>query len=171
MERMPAFQGEGAAFLPKRTFTDRLTLGSGQEQIDLYHFGAGHTNGDTFVVFKQARVMHAGDMFPGKNVPLVDAGNGGSTIAYGRTLSGAAAIPDIDVVIPGHSTPMTPADLKLYADFNADFAAYATAAKKAGKTVDQAAAEYQVPAKFPGFTAAANGVRANLQRAYAEIGD
>jgi len=33
------------------------------DQTDLYHFGRGHTNGDSFVVFPAARVMHTGDMF------------------------------------------------------------------------------------------------------------
>jgi cyclase len=169
MKRMPAFQNEGAAFLPKRTFTDRLTLGSGRDQIDLHHFGAGHTNGDTFVVFRQPRVMHAGDMFPGKNPPFIDANNGGSALSYGGTLTQAAAIPNVDQVITGHSTVMTLADLKLYAEFNSDFAAWAQAQKKAGKTVDQAAAEYQIPAKYPGYTVGGGGVRSNLQTAYSEL--
>lgn len=169
MKRMPAFQGDGAVFLPKRTYTDRLTLGSGRDQIDLHHFGAGHTNGDTFVVFKQPRVMHTGDMFPGKNPPFVDANNGGSVVAYGRTLTQAAAVPDVDLVITGHSTVMTPADLKLYAEFNTEFAEWARAQKKAGKTVDQASAEYQMPAKYPGYTVGGGGVRGNLQAAYAEL--
>src|SRR5262245_44269198 len=30
--------------MPTRTFTDRMTLGSGKDRIDLYYFGAGHTN-------------------------------------------------------------------------------------------------------------------------------
>src|SRR5207244_4242637 len=38
------------AVMPDKTFTDRMTLGSGDDRIDLYYFGAGHTNGDAFVV-------------------------------------------------------------------------------------------------------------------------
>src|SRR5213596_3294412 len=53
MERMPAFQGEKAKFVPKKTYKDTLSIGTGKDQIDLYYFGPGHTNGDTFVVFKQ----------------------------------------------------------------------------------------------------------------------
>ena len=51
MARMDEFKGAKAQFLPKRTYKDRLTLGAGKDQIDLYYFGPGHTNGDTFVVF------------------------------------------------------------------------------------------------------------------------
>ena len=35
--------------IPKRTFTDKLTLGSGADRIDLYYFGPSHTGGDAFV--------------------------------------------------------------------------------------------------------------------------
>ena len=59
-------------FLPKRTYKDKLTVGSGKDQIDLYYFGRGHTNGDTFVVFPALRTMHVGDMFAWKALPYVD---------------------------------------------------------------------------------------------------
>ena len=41
MERMKPFQGEKAQFLPKKVYKDKLTLGSGKDQIDLFYFGAG----------------------------------------------------------------------------------------------------------------------------------
>ena len=48
MEKMEAFQSaSGQRYLPSRTYDDRLTLFDGDDQIDLYHFGAGHTHGDT----------------------------------------------------------------------------------------------------------------------------
>ena len=62
MEKMDAFKGDNAKFLPGKTYKDRLTLGSGKNRIELYYFGAGHTNGDTFVVFPDLRVLHTGDM-------------------------------------------------------------------------------------------------------------
>ena len=52
--------------LPTRTFTDRLSLGSGADQVDLYYFGRGHTGGDAWVVFPSLRTLHAGDIFLGK---------------------------------------------------------------------------------------------------------
>ena len=71
-----AFKGDNAKYLPATTFSDRMSLFSGPDQIDLYHFGRGHTDGDTFVVFKAARAMHTGDMFLGKFLPFIDAENG-----------------------------------------------------------------------------------------------
>src|SRR5438876_9484403 len=43
MEKMPAFKDDNAKFLPKKTFKDKMTLGSGKDRIDLYYFGRGHT--------------------------------------------------------------------------------------------------------------------------------
>ena len=78
------FQGENAKYLPSTTFSDRLTLfAGGPDQIDLYYFGRGHTDGDTFVVFKAARTMHTGDMFQGKLLPFIDAENGNGGSAHG----------------------------------------------------------------------------------------
>src|SRR6202007_1001555 len=56
MQKMDAFKGDRAKSLPARTFGDTLTIGSGKDRIDLYYFGAGHTNGDLFVVFPALRV-------------------------------------------------------------------------------------------------------------------
>ena len=64
-------------------------------------------------------------------------------------------------------------ELKEYDEFLKDFAAFAEHARKAGKTVDQAAGEYKVDPKFKGYVAPANpafgGVKTNLQIAYDEM--
>ena len=84
------FKENGGRGMPKRTFKDTMTLGKGDDRIELHYFGRGHTNGDAFVVFPALRVMHAGDIFSGKNIPLLDANNGGSGVEIGKTLAKAA---------------------------------------------------------------------------------
>ena len=65
MEKMPVFQDPANKNgMPDQTYKDCLTLLGGNDAIDLYYFGPAHTNGDTFVVFRKRRVMHAGDVFP-----------------------------------------------------------------------------------------------------------
>ena len=174
MARMEEFGGAKAQFLPKRTYKDRLTLGSGKDQIDLYYFGRGHTNGDTFVVFPAVRTMHVGDIFAWKALPYVDAGNGGSVLDQPRTLANAVAgVKNVDTLINGHIPVGTWNDLREYADFTRDFAVYAEGARKAGKTVDQAAAEYKVPDRYKGYTLTVNPgfvtAKGNLQSAYDEL--
>src|SRR5262250_911741 len=78
MEKMDIFKQNNNRGMAKRTFKDKMTIGKGAEQIDLYYFGPGHTNGDAWVVFTALRTVHIGDLFAGKGMPLVDAANGGS---------------------------------------------------------------------------------------------
>jgi len=174
MQNMDAFKGAGARFLPKRTFKDTMKIGSGKDEIDLYYFGRAHTGGDAWVLFKTPRVVHAGDAFAGKNVPLVDTGNGGSMVEYGKTLAKAAAgLKDYDSIITGHSTLMKPADLKEYADFNNDLVAWVQSEMKAGKTAEQAAAEYKIPDKYKGYGLGGDlfgGFKGRVITAYEELG-
>jgi cyclase len=156
MARAPEFAGDKAKFLPTRTYRDRLTLGSGQDRVELYYFGAAHTSGDTFVVFPALRVMHAGDVFAWKALPYTDVDNGGSPIQHPETMARALkAITNIDTVITGHTPVMTWADFREYGEFSADFANRARAALKAGKSAEQAAKEYSVPARFKGYKVSA----------------
>jgi cyclase len=161
-------KGKGLA---KRTFQDRMSIGSGADQVDLYYFGRGHTNGDAWVVFPSLRVMHAGDIFSGKNLPLLDANNGGSGVAIGDSLAKAAATAtNVESIITGHSTVMTLKDLVEYAEFNREFAAAVQAGKKAGKTADEIAAGWSMPAKYVGYTAPQPArLKSNIEVILAEL--
>jgi glyoxylase-like metal-dependent hydrolase (beta-lactamase superfamily II) len=174
MAGMDAFKGDKSKFLPSKTFKDKLTLGRGKDEMNLYYFGPGHTNGDAWIVFKSLRVMHAGDMFAWKGLPIVDTANGGSAVNYGKTLGKAAStIKGVDTIISGHSPLMTPADLKEYAQFNNDFVEWVQNEIKAGKSVDQAAAEYKTPEKYKGYTADSpfmGGLKGIIQTTYKELG-
>jgi glyoxylase-like metal-dependent hydrolase (beta-lactamase superfamily II) len=153
MQKMPAFQDAANKHgLPDRTFTDRMTVLSGNESIDLYYYGPAHTNGDAFVVFRNARVMHAGDVFAGKNQPLIDRNNGGSGVAYGETIQKAAGgIKNVQQVITGHSTVMTWQDFVDFGEFNRLFLTHARQSLKMGKTPEQAMMDFKLPDKFTGY--------------------
>ena len=160
------FDTSGGQGLPTQTFDDRLTLGSGDDQVDLYYFGRGHTGGDTWVVFPALRIMHAGDMFPGKQVPIMDASNGGSGVDYAQTLRNAHdGVADIDQIITGHSTQMTRGDLAQMADFVQAFVDAVRAGKEAGQSVQQVAEAWSVPTEFQGF----NSPPAERLQAYVQV--
>jgi len=164
------FKDNNGKGLPKKTFKDKMSIGKGADQVDLYYFGRGHTNGDAWVVFPALRVMHAGDIFSGKNIPLLDAVNGGSGVLIGDTLAKAAKdVKNVDSIITGHSTVMTVADLQEYSAFNNDFRDTVQAGKKAGQTVDQIAAAYKIPEKFKGYAAPAEArLKNNVQIVFDE---
>ncbi len=162
-------QGRG---LPKRTFTDRMTLFKGPDQIDLYYFGRGHTDGDAWVLFPTLRVVSAGDIVSGKNLPLLDTNNAASGVEIGETIGKAHSTFSklADTVVTGHSVNMTMPELQEYATFNREFAAMVREGKKAGRSVDEIAKSWQQPAKFQGYAQPQEArVRANVQVIYDEI--
>ena len=170
MAKMKNFADQAKKFaLPDKTFTDKMTVLSGTDAIDLYYFGPGHTDGDAFIVFRGLRTMHAGDIFARKGTPLLDMNNGGSGVKIADTLAKAAAgIKDVDSIITGHSTVMKMADLQEYIEFNRAFLAATQAAIKAGKTADQAFAELKLPATFASYDM--SRAKENVPKLYAELG-
>ena len=167
------FKQNGGKGMPKRTFKDKMTIGKGADQIDLYYFGRAHTGGDAYVVFRALRVMHVGDTMPTRDMPIMDKNNGGSAVEFSATVAKAAAAAtanSIDTIINGHNpTTTTPADLKLYSEFIADFVKFAQDAKKSGKTVDDVVSGWKVPAKYTGYaTPAAARVKADAQVVFDE---
>jgi cyclase len=154
--------------MPKRTFTDRMTIGRGADQIDLHYFGRAHTNGDAMVFFPAHRVLHVADVFPGKDLPIADANNGGSGIEYADTLERVAAFAarNADVIVNGHSaTTSTNADLRDYIQFIRGFVTHVQNAKRSGTSVEQVASAWKPPA---GYAAQPARVRANAQLIFDE---
>jgi cyclase len=171
MEKMDIFKENNGRGMPKKTFKDKMTLGSGKDRVDLYYFGRGHTNGDAFIVFPELRVVHAGDIFSGKNLPLLDMNNGGSGVEIGDTLAKAhAAIKNVDTIITGHSTLMTWSDLEEYAQFNKDFLRDVRSAATAGKAADAVAGTWKPAEKYKNYNVQEARLKTNVQAVYKEIG-
>jgi glyoxylase-like metal-dependent hydrolase (beta-lactamase superfamily II) len=168
MARMDAFKADKAQFLPKRTYKDKLTIGSGKDQIDLYHFGPGHTNGDTFIVYTALRTMQAGDMFPWKDAPFIDRSNGGSGRAWPVTIKAVLDnVKNVDSIIGGHQPLATWKDLDVFQRFTAQLWAETAAAHKAGKSVDEAAANTAWVGKYAGYET--TRLKAAVQAIYDEL--
>ena len=167
-----AFKGDNVKYLPGVTFTDQMSLLAGPDQIDLHYFGVGETNSDAFVVFKDARVMHAGDMFQSKGLPYVDVEDGnGSAVSFGATLQRAVeSIQNVDVVIAGHTeTPSTWNDFVEFTGFYNDLLSTATEALAAGRSVDDVVNTYSVPDRFSEFEVTPESIRTFVQLVYDEL--
>jgi cyclase len=171
------FAQNGGKGLAKRTFKDKMTIGKGADEVDLFYFGRGHTNGDAWVLFVAPRVLHAADIFSGKNIPLLDANNGGSATEIGNSLDKAfnSLNGKYDTIVTGHAGEMKPADLKEYAQFNRDFVADVQAAIKAGKSPDDVANSWTIPAKYQGYAPISTPndkvrVKNNANLAWKELG-
>jgi len=148
-----AFKGDNASFLPNVTFSDTRSVTVGTDQIDLYYFGPGHTDGDTWIVFPDIRVAMGGDLFGAKGVPFIDVNNGGTAIGYAETVANAVeGLKNVDTVISGHVEAYPWDDLVRYADFHRNLETYALAGLEAGQSAAQVAAAYTSPASLTDFS-------------------
>lgn len=182
MERAAGAPDGAAAGLPGATYSDTLSLFEGLNRIDLYHFGAAHTDGDTVVVFPERGVAHVGDLINGKAAPVIDSANGGSGVEYPETLAQlVAGIDGVDTVITGHG-PLPPVpgvhgmlqtltwdDVAEYAAFNRDFLAAVRDARDAGMDAAEATATLRLPERYADY--GMEQAAANVRIIYDELDD
>ena len=105
---------------PRVIFADETAVFLGGVEVQMFHFGRGHTNGDAVAYFPDLRTVHAGDLIvfgqrlDGSTLsPFWDFGNGGSVLEWPATLTRLLAL-DFDTVIPGHGSIMTKADVRTF---------------------------------------------------------
>jgi cyclase len=124
------------------------------------------------VVFRDAKVMHAGDAFARKGEGGVDANNGGSGVAYAETITKAGrTIRDVTTVIPGHSAVMTWQDFVDFGEFNRLYLEHARASMKAGRTAEDAMKSFVLPERFKGYVVGGGrgGAAGNFAVIYGEL--
>jgi cyclase len=103
--------------LPSVVFEHHAHVYLGGKNVEIYHFGRAHTNGDSVVLFPAERVLAAGDMFTyGDAAPeLIDYAGGGSAKEWPKTLDSALML-DFDTVVPGHGNITTKAEMRKFRD-------------------------------------------------------
>ena len=103
--------------LPVLTFTDAVTLHWNGDDIEVTHVPPAHTDGDAYVRFVRADVVHMGDLFFNGGYPFVDVSSGGridGVIAAADQV--LAATGEKTRIIPGHGPLASRADLQAYRD-------------------------------------------------------
>ena len=103
--------------LPTMVFDRHAHIYIGGKNVELYHFGRAHTNGDVVVLFPAQRTLAAGDMFTyGDDVPeLIDYAGGGSAKEWTSTLDSALQL-DFDNVVPGHGPLVKKPEMRKFRD-------------------------------------------------------
>ena len=125
---------------PVVTFPDRMNLHWNDEDLELHHFYAGHTDGDVIVKFKKANIIHMGDMYVQYGYPFVDVSNGGGINGFISSLDKMLLLMDENTkIIPGHGNLATKKDVQAFRDRLAEIRdAVAAALKKGTKISDMA---------------------------------
>ncbi len=89
---------------PDQTYSSVWSEKHSKEKLSLYYLGSGHTDGDSFVHFEKANIVHAGDLVFNRRHPFVDRSAGANIGEWIKTLnSGMELFKDDTVYVCGHA--------------------------------------------------------------------
>ena len=163
---------EDKQLYPDQTYTDTWCQKFGKENICLSWHGAAHTNGDSFVHFEHANIVHCGDLVFNRRHPNVDRGAGANIKSWMEVLDkGVNKFDKETIYVFGHSatgfeiTGKTD-DLKKFSDYLGMVLRFAEGEIKAGKTKDEILKATEIPGavEWKG-----DGINRPLMAAYEEL--
>ena len=93
---------------PTMTYSSKMTLYSGQREIQLLFLGRGHTQGDTVVFLPKERIVCTGDLMESRLAYMGDA-------MFDEWITTLEALKQLDfgTVLPGHGVPFQEKSLKI----------------------------------------------------------
>ena len=139
---------------PNITFNQELRMYLGGREIQVFHLKRGHTDGDSIIYFPQSKVVHMGDLFFNKVIPVIDRAHGASTVEWTETIDAVVARVDpASQIIPGHGEVTNIADLKAFKQYLLDLRAAVKKAVDQGMTREQAVKEVKIEqySKYTGY--------------------
>ncbi|MGH1404920.1 MAG: MBL fold metallo-hydrolase [Alphaproteobacteria bacterium] len=139
---IPAFDMKSEAApkiaLPLITYNDQTTFHINGDTVRVIHVENAHTDGDSFVHFEHANVIHTGDVFFNGFYPFIDASTGGSLNGVIQACDKILALADDKTVImPGHGPISHKAELQAYHDMLVGVRDAIKPMIDAGKTFDE----------------------------------
>lgn len=136
--KSPAAAPEG---LPVVTFGEDLSFHLNGETVHAIHVPHAHTDGDSFIHFQSANVIHAGDIFFNGFYPFIDVPHGGSLKGMVLAVERILALADGKTkIIPGHGPLADKAQLTSYRQMLGVAYERLRELRVAGKTVEEAVA-------------------------------
>jgi glyoxylase-like metal-dependent hydrolase (beta-lactamase superfamily II) len=130
-----------AVALPVVTFGDSMTLHLNGETVTVGKLPPAHTDGDSYIRFANADVIHAGDVFRTVGYPGVDFNNGGSVRG---TIEALQALVDMSgpntKILPGHGVVSTREDVAAFRDLAIELQKRFTDLIRQGMTLEQVVA-------------------------------
>jgi len=123
--------------LPVITFNESISIYFNDEQIDMIHFAAGHTDGDSVIFFRGSHVVHLGDHFFNGFYPFIDLGSGGNVEGFMLNVEKLIGIiPEGAKIIPGHGPLADINDLKAFAGMLRETTGIVQKAIQEGKSLE-----------------------------------
>ncbi len=156
--------------MPDVVFDSFMRIDLGGRAVEIHHFGAGNTPGDTVVYVPEARVAWTGNLVVGEGmIPPIFEGNAS---AYLKTIARFAAALEVETIIPGHGAPATGSHLSRYAHYLGDLIQAVKRAVREGKTLEETLAQmpgwkkFAPPKGHPAYELMAGLHRTNLTTVY-----
>jgi cyclase len=124
---------------PFVTFSEDVKFHINGETVRVFKVPDAHTNGDSFILFENANVIHTGDVFRTTGYPYIDTGNGGSFLG---TIRAWDLLIDLSAsgtkIIPGHGVATDVNEVRRAREMMLDVRDKVGAAIEAGMTLEQA---------------------------------
>jgi len=132
-----------AGALPVITFSDTITFHINGDDVQAFHIAHAHTDGDAFIVWRKADVVHAGDVFVTYGFPFIDLDSGGSIDGMIAGCDVLLTLGDDSVkIIPGHGPLSDRAAVREYRSMLKTVRDRVAQQKNAGRTLAQAQATH-----------------------------
>ena len=136
--KMEALSQEG---LPVVTFSDDIRFHLNGDTTHAIHVPGAHTDGDSFIHFKKANVIHTGDLFFNGFYPFIDVDHGGSLKGMIQAVDKVLSLADDSTqIIPGHGPLGDKSQLAHYRQMLGKAYERLRKLKDAGKTAKEAIA-------------------------------
>jgi glyoxylase-like metal-dependent hydrolase (beta-lactamase superfamily II) len=104
-----------AGALPVVTFSETVTFHLNGDEINAFHVDPAHTDGDSMVYFRNANVLHMGDVLFSGTYPFIDVDAGGSIRGMIAACDRALDVADEETkIIAGHGPMATRKDVEAY---------------------------------------------------------
>ena len=127
--------------LPVVTFSEDISFHLNGDTVQAIHMPHAHTDGDSIIYFKQANVIHAGDLFFNGFYPFIDVTHGGSLKGTIEAVDEVLAMADDDTkIIAGHGPRGDKAQLAEYRNMLQTAYERLSKLKAEGKSAQEAAA-------------------------------
>lgn len=135
--KMAATTPEG---LPVVTFSDGISFHLNNDTVRAIHVAHAHTDGDSFIHFENANVIHAGDILFNGFYPFIDVNHGGSLRGTIEGIDEILSLVNDDTkIIPGHGPLGDKEQLTSYREMLWTAYERLTKLKAEGKTAQEAA--------------------------------
>lgn len=144
-------KNEDQQLYPNQTYATTWSQAVGTEEIAMHYFGAAHTNGDSFVHFKNANIVHTGDLVFNRRHPFVDRSAGANIKSWIQVLDKAdKTFNDKTIFVCGHAADgydivVNKKDIGAFKNYLSKVLEFTAAEIKAGKTKEEILKATEIP--------------------------